>query len=191
MRCPVCGLENPPNSQYCDCKYDFSKKDASLVEGLDSYLKILCVLFPVAGLLLFFHYKAISKKKADESLIWTIVPAAIYITGSIAVQLVRGKNPSTHFCTRQYTLTGKVTDETKKPIPHITVSLGSGEGKSSVDGSYKFTFTQEGPPKKIGGLAFGKGVTQAYLDPIDETASSTMSCAPTVILRNIIVYPSP
>jgi hypothetical protein len=190
MKCPSCGLENPPNAQYCDCKYDFVKGDASRVEGLDSYLKLLCVLFPFAGILLYFHYKGVSKKKADQSLRWTLIPAALYILGSILFQLGSKKN-ETSYCTRQYTVAGKVTDDTGKPVPNIAVDLGSGEAKTAVDGSYKFTFKQDGPPKKIGGSAFAKGFLVTPLDLIDETAYNPMNCTPMAVTRNVVVYPSP
>ena len=62
----------------CDCKYDFSKKDASRVLGLDTYLKILCLIYPGAGALLYAHFKNDRRNQANECVKWLIYSFILY-----------------------------------------------------------------------------------------------------------------
>lgn len=52
MRCPNCGLENPPSAASCDCGYNFETNTGygPYKKGLDAGQKIIVVLNIIAAL---------------------------------------------------------------------------------------------------------------------------------------------
>jgi hypothetical protein len=90
VRCPKCGLENPPNTSWCDCGYDFGagKVDQSHIqEALHHQTE------PSLG---YFSFR----KMISPSLI-----KAIYVVGMIAIVLIavyfvfNGKNATNDVAT--------------------------------------------------------------------------------------------
>jgi hypothetical protein len=56
MKCPKCGLENPPTAVWCDCGYDFQKQAMRPAEqtnpelrGVGGWLLFFCVSLTILG----------------------------------------------------------------------------------------------------------------------------------------------
>ena len=93
MKCPQCGLFNPPAAELCDCGYDFRDRRPTRphqVEGKLTPVDIgVAVLLPPVGLILGLM-RALSGKSSG----WTLVVIAIassVLGGFVSMMMLSGR----------------------------------------------------------------------------------------------------
>ncbi|QJX00294.1 hypothetical protein FTUN_7919 [Frigoriglobus tundricola] len=96
--CRRCGLVNPPSAQRCDCGYDFTTQTversylgaagtASLEWPSTSEL-VLCVLFPVLGLLLGLIARGRGRRAAGRVMLLTSASILLICNGPIFLAIL-------------------------------------------------------------------------------------------------------